>query len=216
MPIKVIIADDHTMFLNGLALLLNKEEDIELVGSATSGLGVIELLQEHSADVVVSDLTMPGMSGHDLLDELRRNYSNVKMIALTMHSDGKTISQIIKNGVDGYLPKDADKGELLEAIRAVAAGNKHFGERAKQALVDNLIPEKKEMEAHELAAGLTDREKEILVLIAAEHTQEEIAEKLFISPNTVVYHKRKLMVVLEVKSAAGLVRKAAEMGLLTK
>ena len=133
-----------------------------------------------------------------------------------MHYDGKTISEIIKIGARGYLPKDADKKELLEAIRGVATGDTYFGDRAKRAVLNDLIPVKEQQKMESFAAQLTDREKEILVLIAEENTQEEIAEKLFISSSTVVYHKRKLMAMLEVKGTAGLVRKAGEMGLLKK
>ncbi|MDG2331481.1 MAG: response regulator transcription factor [Flavobacteriales bacterium] len=214
--IKILIVDDHTMFLNGLASLLKKEKDIELIGTAETGLLAIQFIKEHNIDVVISDLSMPGMSGQELLQKIQLNYPDVKFIALSMHYDGKTISEIIKIGARGYLPKDADKKELLEAIRGVATGDTYFGDRAKRAVLNDLIPVKEQQKMESFAAQLTDREKEILVLIAEENTQEEIAEKLFISSSTVVYHKRKLMAMLEVKGTAGLVRKAGEMGLLKK
>lgn len=214
--IKILIVDDHTMFLNGLASLLKKEKDIELIGTAETGLLAIQFIKEHNIDVVISDLSMPGMSGQELLQKIQLNYPDVKFIALSMHYDGKTISEIIKIGARGYLPKDADKKELLEAIRGVATGDTYFGDRAKRAVLKDLIPVKEQQKMESFAAQLTDREKEILVLIAEENTQEEIAEKLFISSSTVVYHKRKLMAMLEVKGTAGLVRKAGEMGLLKK
>ncbi|MBT4774741.1 MAG: response regulator transcription factor [Crocinitomicaceae bacterium] len=214
--IKILIVDDHTMFLNGLASLLKKEKDIELIGTAETGHLAIQFIKEHNIDVVISDLSMPGMSGQELLQKIQLNYPDVKFIALSMHYDGKTISEIIKIGARGYLPKDADKKELLEAIRGVATGDTYFGDRAKRAVLNDLIPVKEQQKMESFAAQLTDREKEILVLIAEENTQEEIAEKLFISSSTVVYHKRKLMAMLEVKGTAGLVRKAGEMGLLKK
>ena len=214
--IKILIVDDHTMFLNGLASLLKKEKDIELIGTAETGHLAIQFIKEHNIDVVISDLSMPGMSGQELLQKIQLNYPDVKFIALSMHYDGKTISEIIKIGARGYLPKDADKKELLEAIRGVATGDTYFGDRAKRAVLKDLIPVKEQQKMESFAAQLTDREKEILVLIAEENTQEEIAEKLFISSSTVVYHKRKLMAMLEVKGTAGLVRKAGEMGLLKK
>ena len=214
--IKILIVDDHTMFLNGLASLLKKEKDIELIGTAETGLLAIQFIKEHNIDVVISDLSMPGMSGQELLQKIQLNYPDVKFIALSMHYDGKTISEIIKIGARAYLPKDADKKELLEAIRGVATGDTYFGDRAKRAVLNDLIPVKEQQKMESFAAQLTDREKEILVLIAEENTQEEIAEKLFISSSTVVYHKRKLMAMLEVKGTAGLVRKAGEMRLLKK
>ena len=212
--IRIVIVDDHTMFLNGIALLLKKEKDIELVGAVETGHLALKLLGEEKVDVLISDLSMPGMSGQELLKEVKINHPEVRFLALSMHYDGKTISEVVENGARGYLPKDADKKELLQAIRAVASGETYFGERAKRAILENLIPEREKQKVEDIAAQLTDREKEILVLIAEENTQEEIAEKLFISTSTVVYHKRKLMAVLEVKGTAGLVRKAGEMGLL--
>ncbi len=212
--IRIVIADDHTMFLNGIALLLKKEKDIELVGAVETGQLALKLLGEEKVDVLISDLSMPGMSGQELLKEVKINHPEVRFLALSMHYDGKTISEIIELGARGYLPKDADKKELLQAIRVVASGETHFGERAKRAVLENLIPLREQQKKEGIADQLTDREKEILILIAEEHTQEEIAAKLFISTSTVVYHKRKLMAVLEVKGAAGLVRKAGEMGLL--
>ena len=214
--IKILIVDDHTMFLNGLASLLKKEKDIELIETAETGHLAMQFVQKHEIDVVISDLSMPGMSGQELLKNLQLNHPEIKFIALSMHYDGKTISEIIKIGARGYLPKDADKKELLKAIRLVAAGDTYFGDRATRAILNNLVPVQKQQKIEDFAAQLTDREKEILVLIAEENTQEEIAEKLFISSSTVVYHKRKLMAMLEVKGSAGLVRKAGEMGLLNK
>lgn len=214
--IKILIVDDHTMFLNGLASLLKKEKDIELIETAETGHLAMQFVQKHEIDVVISDLSMPGMSGQELLKNLQLNHPEIKFIALSMHYDGKTISEIIKIGARGYLPKDADKKELLQAIRTVASGDTYFGDRATRAILNNLVPVQKQQKIEDFAAQLTDREKEILVLIAEENTQEEIAEKLFISSSTVVYHKRKLMAMLEVKGSAGLVRKAGEMGLLNK
>ena len=127
----------------------------------------------------------------------------------SMKGDGRIIYNMVKESTFGLMGK-----ELLQAIRVVASGETHFGERAKRAVLENLIPLREQQKKEGIADQLTDREKEILILIAEEHTQEEIAAKLFISTSTVVYHKRKLMAVLEVKGAAGLVRKAGEMGLL--
>ena len=214
--IRVLLVDDHTMFLNGLSVLLKKEKDIELVGAVETGLLALKTIREEPIDVLISDLSMPGMSGQELLKEIGTNHPDICFLALSMHYDGKTISEIIELGARGYLPKDADKKELLAAIRTVASGETHFGERAKRAVLENLIPLKEQHKKESVADQLTDREKEILILIAEEHTQEEIAEKLFISSSTVVYHKRKLMALLEVKGTAGLVRKAGEMGLLRK
>ena len=171
--IRVLLVDDHTMFLNGLSVLLKKEKDIELVGAVETGLLALKTIGEEQIDVLISDLSMPGMSGQELLKEIGTNHPEIRFLALSMHYDGKTISEIIELGARGYLPKDADKKELLAAIRTVASGETHFGERAKRAVLENLIPLKEQHKKESVADQLTDREKEILILIAEEHTRKK-------------------------------------------
>lgn len=157
---------------------------------------------------------MPVMNGEELLGNIREQFIDIKVIMLTMDDSGKRIAKLIRGGADSYLFKNASKEELMEAIDHVAAGEQFFSSRIQRAILDNIVPERKTNKLRNIKDELTEREKQILIMISKEYTQQEIAEKLFISSNTVVYHKRKLMLLLEVKSTAGLVRKSAEMGLI--
>lgn len=211
---KLLLVDDHQMFLDGLVEILNQESEIEIVGTAKNGKEALELLKTQKIDVIISDVSMPELDGEQLLEITKKEYPSVKTIMLTMHDSGDKIASLIKGGADSYLYKNASKNELLEAIHVVASGEQFFSSKIQKALLDNIVPGRKVEQMDDLKASLTDREKEVLIMIAQEFTQTEIAEKLFISPNTVIYHKRKLMLLLEVKSVAGLVRKAVEMKLL--
>ena len=214
MKIKLLLVDDHQMFLDGLNEILSKEEKYELVGTAKNGKEALAFLEHHSVDIVITDVSMPLMNGEELLGNIRERFNDVRVIMLTMDDSGKRITKLIRGGADSYLFKNASKEELIEAIDHVSAGEQFFNARIQQAIMDNIVPERKANKLRNIKDELTEREKQILIMISKEYTQQEIAEKLFISSNTVVYHKRKLMLLLEVKSVAGLVRKSAEMGLL--
>ena len=214
MKIKLLLVDDHQMFLDGLNEILSKEEKYELVGTAKNGKEALAFLEHHSVDIVITDVSMPLMNGEELLGNIRERFNDVRVIMLTMDDSGKRITKLIRGGADSYLFKNASKEELIEAIDHVSAGEQFFKARIQQAIMDNIVPERKANKLRNIKDELTEREKQILIMISKEYTQQEIAEKLFISSNTVVYHKRKLMLLLEVKSVAGLVRKSAEMGLL--
>ena len=214
MKIKLLLVDDHQMFLDGLNEILAKEEKYEVIGSAKNGHEALSILEKNEVNVVITDVSMPVMDGEELLGNIREQFIDIKVIMLTMDDSGKRIAKIIRGGADSYLFKNASKEELMEAIDHVAAGEQFFNARIQRAILDNIVPERKANKLRNIKDELTEREKQILIMISKEYTQHEIAEKLFISSNTVVYHKRKLMLLLEVKSTAGLVRKSAEMGLI--
>lgn len=214
MKTKLLLVDDHQMFLDGLVEILSKENKYELVGTAKNGQSALETLENNEVDIVITDVSMPLMDGEELLKNIREQHQEVRVIMLTMDDSGKRISKLIRGGADSYLFKNASKEELIEAIDHVAKGEQFFNARIQKSLLDNIIPDRKVEELHKVKEELTDREKQILIMIAQENTQQEIANQLFISPNTVVYHKRKLMLLLDVKSVAGLVRKSAEMELI--
>lgn len=211
---KLLLVDDHQMFLDGLSEILSQEPSISIVGTAKNGKVALELLQELDVDIIISDLSMPEMDGEELMSITKKEYPKVKTILLTMHDGGDKITSLIKGGADSYLYKNASKNELLEAIEIVSSGEQYFSPKIQKALLDNIVPGREATKTEDIKEGLTEREIQILVMISEEYTQKEIADKLFISPNTVIYHKRKLMLVLDVKSVAGLVRKAVEMKLL--
>ena len=212
--IKLLLVDDHQMFLDGLVGIFSQESEVEIIGVAKNGVEALEVLKLHSVDVIISDVSMPEMDGEQLLQITKKEYPSTKTIMLTMHDSGDKIAALIKGGADSYLYKNASKDELLEAIRVVASGEQFFSAKIQKALLDNIVPGRKADKLEDVRDSLTEREKEVLIMIAQEYTPSEIAEKLFISSNTVIYHKRKLMLLLDVKSVAGLVRKAVEMKLL--
>jgi len=166
------------------------------------------------ADVVVTkqDINMPEMDGISLTEILKKLHPHIKVIALTMHKEGQLINDLISKGVDGYLLKDSSEDELVYAIQSVYTTNdKYFSRGVTTSLIESLGAGD---EKSNPIPDLSEREIEILKLIAKDLTQKEIAERLFISPHTVVFHKRKLITKLDVKGIAGLVKKAIEMGIV--
>ncbi len=212
--VKVILADDHPMFLDGLTELLKKEKEIEIVGLAVNGNEVMDILENKPADLIITDVNMPELDGVELTRKLKKSYPEIKILALTMHGSENTISTLLKLGVDGYILKEADIEELLSAIHTIINDEQYFSPEVQKAVMEGMMPDTGKKHQQDFIPKLSEREIEVLHLISQEFTQEEIAEKLFISSHTVVYHKRKLMIHFDVKSVAGLIRKAAEKGLL--
>lgn len=214
--IKVLLADDHPVFLDGVSFIIDQLDQVEIVGKVKDGLEVLDFLKVNECDVLLTDLNMPNLDGEGLVKELKRLGIKTKIIVFSMNNRGVIVSKLLKLGVDGYLFKDSDKSILLEALTTVHRGEKYIPEGVKTAIIENLVDPSRDIKETEIGEDLNDREIEILKLIAYEFTQEEIAEKLFISPHTVSFHKRKLLLKLDVKNSPGLVRKAAELGLLRK
>jgi DNA-binding NarL/FixJ family response regulator len=212
--INIVIADDHKMFLDGLSSLLGGFAHLKIIGTATDGGQVLNILEKNAAvDIVITDISMPGMDGMRLTKEIRKNYPHIKILALSMHNQGSIISTMLKNGISGFVLKDAGKEELLNAIKTLSEGETFFSEEVKSAFMESMIPGKK-TKSDSSRIELSERETEVLKLIAAEYTQQQIAEKLFISPHTVIFHRRKLLFKFETKNTAGLIKAAMEKGFL--
>jgi two-component system, NarL family, nitrate/nitrite response regulator NarL len=212
--LHIVIADDHKMFLDGLSSLLNSFENIQITGTATDGEQVLEILEKNKdVDIVITDISMPGMDGMKLTKEIRKNYPDIKILALSMHNQGSIISTMLKNGISGFVFKDAGKEELLNAIKSLSEGETYFSEEVKSAFMESMIPGQKPKPGGS-RIELSERETEVLKLIAAEYTQQQIAEKLFISPHTVIFHRRKLLFKFDTKNTAGLIKAAMEKGFL--
>lgn len=207
----MLMADDHDLFIEALIALLADASDMEFVGTASNGVGALALTEAHpTADILIVDISMPDMDGIEVMKELRGRRCSIPVLALTQNSDGGSVTRAMKAGAAGYVIKTASKEEFLTAIRTVASGEQYFSDTAKDALIFA-------MTGRERASGgeitLTNREREILKLIAAELTTNEIAEKLFISSYTVETHRKNLIQKLNVRSLAGLVKYAVEHGL---
>ncbi len=209
--IKIIIADDHTMFLQGIVSLLDVEENINIVGKATNGIELFQIIENSIPDIILLDISMPQMDGIQVTKIIKQKFPSVKILIVSTHSNIQMIAKLIRMGVDGYLLKNAEKRELLHAIETIQNGTTYFCKEVEEKNDDN--NSKIKYETFQITE-LSSREKEILILIAQEFTGSEIAEKTFISLNTVNTHRRNLISKLNVKNTAGLVKYAIEYGLL--
>lgn len=209
--INLLIADDHTMFLQGIVSLLEQESEIDIVGKANNGIEALNIIKQEAIDLIILDISMPEMDGIELSKILKKEYPEIKILVLSTHSNVNIISRLIRIGVNGYLLKNAEKSELLEAIYSIIEGNNYFSEETEEKYLANQFKIEKQVST---LTELSSREKEILVLIAHEYNTAEIAEKTFISLNTVNTHRRNLLSKLNAKNTAGLVKYAVENGLV--
>lgn len=205
--IKVAIADDHFIVLNGIQKILAGRDDIELVGTYNNGDVLLEALPTQQPDVLLLDIQMPGKSGIELAGIVSKKYPSVKIIALTNVDVLVQVKRMLKQGAMGYLLKDVDPDTLIKAIYTVHSGEQFIYEELKKQLLSNFTAAPSEK-------MITRREKEILQLITEEFTNPEIADKLHISPHTVENHRNHLLQKLGVKNTAGLVKAAIEQGLI--
>ncbi|QLC65809.1 response regulator transcription factor [Flavobacterium sp. LPB0248] len=209
--IKLLIADDHTMFLQGIISLLEQEPNINVIDKAINGIEALEIIKRGVVDFIILDISMPKMDGIELSKILKIQYPHVKILIVSTHSNVMIVSRLIRIGVNGYLLKNAEKEELLKALNVIASGENYFTEELEEK---HLINSKKIEKQVSTLTELSSREKEILVLIAQEYNTAEIAEKTFISLNTVNTHRRNLLSKLNAKNTAGLVKYAVENGLV--
>jgi len=209
---RLIVVDDHKMFLDGLLSIIANESDVEIVMTANSGENVIKYLDNikgENIDLVVTDVNMPDVSGIDLNKHIKTRYPKIKTLVVSMLHDSKTIHTLTEDNVDGYVPKNAEKTELLLAIETILKGEKYFSESIKQAYMQSMFTKEKEV-----ITSLTNREKEVLKLIAEENTTQEIADQLFLSKHTIEGYRKNLISKLEVRNLAGLTKYAIKLGLL--
>jgi two-component system, NarL family, response regulator NreC len=207
--IKLIIADDHELFRKGLAELLRKHDDIKIVKSVGDGVEFMELINsQFDADIVLLDITMPNMDGFQVLKELKNAASTIKPIVISMHNDGNYIAKCAKMGAYGYLLKNTDEAELILAIRSVTNGKKYFSAEISEKMINF-------MSTQSISENvLSNKETEVLGLIAKGLTTKEIAAKLFVSSRTIETHRANILKKLEVKNTAELIKKAAKMNLI--
>lgn len=207
--IKIAIVDDHQLFREGLAFMLAQSEGIEVKASFGDGGELLSYLKENSEEieVLLLDISMPEVSGLNVLKTIRKLYPRLKSIILSMHNDGNYIVQSVQNGALGYLLKNVDKEELTKAIETVYVGKKYFNKEITELLLNNMSSDGEEIKK------LSAREVEILNLIATGLTTKEIAEKLIVSTRTIETHRVNMMKKLNVKNSAELIKKATERNL---
>lgn len=205
--IKVLIADDHQLLIDGIKTALSDEADIMIAGEANNGLQVLKFLKDDTTDVILMDINMPQMDGLDCTKAVTKEYPDVKIIALSQYAEKRFVKRMVKYGALGYLLKDSGKEEILEAIKTVNTGERYF---CKKLSINFMHDELQVEKTKSLFPKLTTRENEVLKLICEEFSSQEIAEKLFISFYTVENHRANLMAKAGAKNTAGLVRWAVE------
>jgi two-component system response regulator NreC len=216
--IRVLITDDHTLFRSGLRLLLSNEPDIAVVGEAGDGAEAIRLARTLRPDVVLMDITMPGMSGLDATRAIRQDLPEVRVLILTMHEDEGYLRESLRAGASGYVLKRAAAAELAAAIRAAWRGETFIYPSLTRALVRAYLEAVGRMPPEQVVRaafdGLTERELTVLQLLALGYTNQEVADLLVLSVKTVETHRARIMDKLGLKSRADLVRYAIRKGLL--
>ena len=213
-PIRILIADDHAVMRAGLRLLLNGQEDMQVVDEAGDGWQTVEKAVALKPDIVLLDITMPGLSGLEAARQIRQRAPEVKLLVLTMHDDEAYLRQFLQVGATGYIVKKAADTELVDAIRAVHRGESFIHPSLTRVLIDRYLQQQPPVKAKESVEELTPRETEVLRLVAQGYTSQQIAEQLSISANTVETHRAHIMEKLGLRGRAQLVRYAIARGLL--
>lgn len=185
--LRILLVDDHRVLRTGMKLLISSQPDFQVVAEASDGKEALEKLENIAVDLVLLDLSMPGMGGMECLMEIRKRNYPVKVLILTMYSEQQYIKEVMLQGADGYLCKDSVDSELFQAIHTVAAGERYLGARDAYVLIDSLINEPPEL------VELSKREREVLALLVHGYSLSVIAEKLYISIKTVSTYKTRLM-----------------------
>jgi DNA-binding NarL/FixJ family response regulator len=211
-PIKIVLAEDHTLVRAGIKMLLQNIEGMQVVAEANDGQEAIEHIKNLKPDVVLMDITMPVLNGLEAA-RLARQYHEVKVVMLSMHASEEYVWQALRAGALGYLLKDSGIAELELAVRAVANGQSYFSPAVSKHIVANYL-QRVGMEVSPLER-LTSRQRQILQLIAEGHTTKQIAEKLNVSIKTTETHRSQLMDQLNIHDISGLVRYAIRTGLVT-
>jgi len=210
---SLLLVDDHQIIRDGIRFYFEDDEEFEIKDEASNGLEALELLKENEYDIVLTDINMPVMDGVEFMKSVKENYPNQKVLVLSMYNEAAFINKMIAYGANGYILKKSSKSELVEAIRKVLGGEDHYSEEVYKTIISG-IAGREPKKRLSLETELSDREKEVLVLIANEYSNQEIADKLFISIRTVETHKRNLIDKTGCKNVAGLVMYAVERNLV--
>jgi DNA-binding NarL/FixJ family response regulator len=206
--IRVFIVDDHPVVIEGIHSLLQNEKGIEWAGQAMNAASCLGFFVNNSADVVLMDISMPGMDGVELCAVMKEKYPGIFILGLSTFNQGLYIKKMMENGASGYILKNSSKEELIKAIHTVHEGGIYFSGEVGSALAEY------QKSAKENLPVLTPREKEILGLIAEGYTNPQIAEKIFLSQFTVDSHRKNLLAKLNVKNTATLIKYAVEQKLI--
>ncbi len=209
----MLVADDHAVVREGIRTVL-EDDGFDVVGEAGDGKEALEFLEANAVDVAVVDISMPRMTGLELIRRLRDRSVPVGVLVLSMHEHPGYVLEAVRAGADGYLLKSADPAEVRDAVRRIATGGEYFAPDIGRLLRAGMRDERARTEVVDRLAALTPREREVLVLVCSGRTSREIGDQLSISPRTVETHREKLARKLGIRTVAGLTRFALESGLL--
>jgi len=211
---KLLLVDDHEIVRSGLRMLFLAEPDMEIVGEAGSGAEALDAVDELAPDVVIMDVSMPGMTGIEATRRIKSSHPDVAVLALTMYESEQYFFEMLEAGASGYVPKRAAADDLVSAIRVVSQGNVFLYPSMAKLLVSDFL-QRDDVEDEAGKTPLTPREREVLTYIAEGYTNREIAEALFISIKTVDRHRENIMNKLDLHNRVALVKYAIEKGLIT-
>ena len=214
--VRIVLADDHTILREGLRALLTADSNIAVVGEAQDGREAVRCVEKLEPDLLLMDLSMPRMSGMDAIREIKRRYPNTRIIALTVHKTEEYLLTTLQAGADGYVLKDATHDELVIAMRTVMAGKSYLSPDVSEKVIEGYLVGKESSRSLSAWETLSQREREVLKLIAEGYKNKEIAEDLCISLKTVEKHRANLMKKLDLHNAAALTVYAVGKGLVSR
>ncbi len=210
----IILADDHPIVRRGLRSVLEAEKNFSLIGEAGDGLEAVRMVENLQPDILITDMMMPGLTGLEVTRQVRHRVPKTKIIILSMHASESYVLEALRNGANGYVLKDTVSEELVEAIRDVIAGRRYLSSQLSERAIETYIL-KAESTPEDSYDSLTTREREVLKLAAEGSTNNEIAERLFISPRTAETHRANLMKKLALSNHTELIRYAIRRGVLS-
>jgi len=213
-PIKIFLADDHTIVRQGLAKLLEAESDLEVIGEAEDGREAVKKVQKLKPDIVIMDIAMPLLNGIEATRQIKKILPQTKIIILSMHSHDRYISELISLGASGYLLKDSTGGEIIKAIWAAVKGDVYLSPTISRRVIDDYLTLKKTSSREDLYAKLSNREREVFQMIAEGRSTKEVAEILCVSPSTVKTHRANIMEKLKIDNISQLIQFAIRLGIV--
>jgi two-component system response regulator NreC len=213
-PIKIFLADDHTIVREGLAKLLEGEADLQVVGEAENGREAVERVEALKPDVVLMDIAMPMLNGIEATRQIRKIRPETKVIILSMHSHERYISELFRLGASGYLLKSAAGTDIISAIQAALKGETYLSPSISNKVVEGYISIRKASHQEDRYNRLSNREREVFQMIAEGRSTKEIAEILFISPSTIKTHRANIMEKLEMDNISQLIQFAIHLGIV--
>ncbi len=212
--IKVLIADDHALVREGIIAFLKTCDDIEVVAEASDGLEALEKTNKFRPDIVIMDINMPKLGGYEATIEMKKINPDIKILVLTQYEDKEYISRFLKAGVSGYLLKKAVGSDLITALRAINKGESYLHPSITSEVVAGYLGKDKQSAMEDPYEKLTDREKQVLKLLAEGYTHKEIADMLNISVKTVIAHQTNISEKLGIHARAGLIKFAIQRGII--